>query len=82
MEYLLLSDFDEAEEIDDGIYLLKIRVTEDTEAKEDKHVPFSEGDVFHIRKKAPAEANAIALTDDWMYFNTFKSMLFEYVFKD
>jgi len=82
MEYVLLSDFDEAEEIDDGIYLVKIRVTEDSTVTEDKHAPFSEGDIFQIRKKAPAEANAIALTDDWMYFNSYKSMLFDYVFRD
>jgi len=82
MEYVLLSDFDEAEEIDDGLYLIKTRVTEDSEERESKNAPFSEGDIFHIKKKAPPEADAIALTDDWMYFNTDKSMLFNYVFKE
>jgi hypothetical protein len=82
LQYVLLSDFDEAEEIDDGLYLVKTRVTEDSDESESTLSPFSEGDIFHLRKKAPAEANAIALTDDWMYFNSFKSMLFEYVFQD
>lgn len=82
MQYLLLNDFEDAEEIDDGIYLVQTRVTEESDPSESTKVPFSEGDLWHIRKKAPPEADGIALTDDWMFFNSSKNMLFEYVFKD
>ncbi len=82
MQYVLLSDFETAEEIDDGLYLISTRVTEESDPSESTTIPFSEGDLWRIRKKAPPEADGIALTDDWMFFNSQKNMLFEYVFKN
>ena len=82
MQYVLLTDFDTAEEIDDGLYLINTRITEESDPADSKMIPFSEGDLWKIRKKAPPEADSIALTDDWMFFNSQENMLFDYVFKD
>ena len=85
MRYILLSDFDSAEEIDDAMYLIPCRETEETantaEATPSVNEPFTVGDVYRIRKKAPADADSIAMTDDWMYYNKESGMLFDYVFK-
>jgi hypothetical protein len=82
MRYILLSDFDRAEEFDDGLYVLRTRVTEDTDPSESTMELFSDGDLYRIRKRAPAEADAIAFADDdWMYFNSKETLFFEFVFK-
>lgn len=74
-----MSDFENAEDFDDGFYVIKARVTEDDES-EPTMEPFSEGDLYKIRKLAPADADCIAFTDDWMFCNLEEMLFFEYVF--
>jgi hypothetical protein len=81
MKYLLISDFDNAEEADDGLYVIKTRLTEGSEEEPTMEV-FSEGDIFKIRNSKPTEADAISLQDDWMFYNSGSNTLLSYVFKD
>ena len=81
MKYLLISDFDDAEEADDGLYVLKTRLVEGSEEESTMEL-FSEGDIYKIRKIKPAEADAISLQDDWMFYNSGSNTLLGYVFKD
>lgn len=80
MKYLLISDFDSAEEADDGLYVLKTRLTEGSEEEPTMEV-FSEGDMFRIRKGRPPEADAISLQDDWMFYDSGSNNILGYVFK-
>lgn len=82
MKYFLLSDLENAEELDDGLYAARSRVTEDSNDSEATLEIFSEGDLYRIRKRAPAEADGIAFTDDWMFFNSEETLFFNYVFRD
>jgi hypothetical protein len=81
MKYLLISDFDNAEEADDGLYVLKTRLTEGSEEEPTMEL-FSEGDIYKIRNKKPDEADAISLQDDWMFYSSSSNKLLGYVFKD
>jgi hypothetical protein len=81
LKYILLSDLKNAEDFDDGLYVIKARVTEDDES-EPTMEPFSEGDLYKIRKLAPGEADCIAFTDDWMFCNLKEMLFFDYVFSD
>lgn len=82
MKFFLLSDLENAEELDDGLYAARARVTEDSDSSEATLELFSEGDLYRIRKRAPAEADSIAFTDDWMFFNSKETLFFNYVFRD
>lgn len=82
MKYILLNDFDTLDEFDDGMYFVRPHMAGDLEGEESPLEGFSDGDLYRIRKKAPSEADAIAMTDDWMFYNTENGMLFDYVFKD
>jgi hypothetical protein len=81
MKYLLISDFDSAEEADDGLYVLKARLTVGSDEEPTMEL-FSEGDIYKIRNNKPAEADAISLQDDWMFYNSSSNALLGYVFKD
>ena len=81
MKYILLSDIYETKEVDDGRYMVKCRIAGDTKPEEATIEVFTEGDLYTLRRGAPNEANAIALADDWLYYNTESGMLFDYVFK-
>jgi len=81
MKYILIDNLLNANEVDDGMFLVKAEVAGDTAEEEATMEFFSEGDMFHIKRHRPDEANAIALTDDWMYYDTENGMLFGYVFK-
>lgn len=82
MRYILLEELKGADELDDGIYVVKTRVTEDTDPSLAGMELFSEGDLYKIRKGVPPEADSIAFTDDWMFYNSVKMLFFGYVFKD
>jgi hypothetical protein len=82
MRYILLEELKNADELDDGLYVVKTRVTEDTDPSEAGMEVFSEGDLYKIRKRVPSEADSIAFTDDWMFYNSVKMLFFDYVFKD
>lgn len=81
MKYILLSEFEDAEDFDDGMYFIRPHMAGDLEGHASPLEGFSDGDLYHIRKKAPTEADSIAMTDDWMFYNTENGMLFDYVFK-
>lgn len=81
MKYILIRELLTASEVDDGMFFVKTNITGDTADEEATMEFFSEGDMFHIKRRAPQEANAIALIDDWMYYDTEDGMLFGYVFK-
>lgn len=81
MKYILIDNLFKATEVDDGMFFVKAEVAGDTDRQEATMEFFSEGDMFHIKRRKPPEANAIALTDDWMYYDTENGMLFGYVFK-
>jgi hypothetical protein len=82
MKYILLSDFGHAEEMDDGFYVVKTRSTEGPDSGEVVMEPFSEGDLYKIRKRAPAEADSLVFTDDWRFFSSKTKTLLDYVFRD
>lgn len=82
MKYILLSAFDNVEDFDDGMYFVRPHMAGEMEGEESPLEAFSDGDLYRIRKKAPSDADAIAMTDDWMFYNTENGMLFDYVFKD
>lgn len=81
MKYILIDDLLKASEVDDGMFFVKTSVAGDTTDEEATMEFFSEGDMFHVKRHAPEEADAIALIDDWMYYDTENGMLFGYVFK-
>ncbi len=81
LKYILLSDLENAEDFDDGLYVIKAKLTED-DTSEPTMEPFSEGDMYKIRKRAPADVDCIAFTDDWMFCNLKKMLFFDYVFSD
>ena len=81
MKYILLSDFDIVEDFDDGMYFVRPHMAGEMEGESAPMEGFSDGDLYHIRRYAPPEADSIAMTDDWMFYNTVNGMLFDYVFK-
>ena len=81
MKYILLRDFDNVDDFDDGMYYVRPHMAGDLEGEAVPVEGFSDGDLYHIRRKAPDEADAIAMTDDWMFYNAENGMLFDYVFK-
>jgi hypothetical protein len=82
MKYVLLADLKDAEEYDDGLFAIKTRLTEDDDAEEATVEIFSEGDLYKIRTRRPHDADAIALKDDWKFFNSRTNALLGYVFGD
>ena len=81
MKYILLSDFEGIEDMDDGMYFLKPVAVGDEKDADIEMEAFSDGDLYQIQRKAPPEADSIAMTDDWMFYNAENGMLFDYVFK-
>ena len=83
MMYVLLSDLFDAEEFDDGKYGVKARYSEPGEGEPRVEV-FSEGDLYKIRMRKPKNADAIALTDDWVFWGstTNPANTLGYAFKD
>lgn len=81
MKYIFLSDFEGIEDMDDGMYFLKPVAVGDEKDTDVQMESFSDGDLYQILRKAPPEADAIAMTDDWMFYNAANGMLFDYVFK-
>lgn len=81
MKYLFINDLDKGEEIDDGIYLVKLRSTEGPDSKEASSDVFTDADIFKIKKKAPEGADAVVFTDDWVFYDSKKKALLGYVFK-
>ena len=81
MKIIRLSAFDETEDFDDGMYFVAPENIGDEDPEEVRMEAFSDGDLFIIRHNAPTEADAMAMTDDWMFYNTENGMLFDYVFK-
>lgn len=80
MKYVLLSDFEDPEEFDDALYGVKTRNTPGSDEQVTIEI-FSENDLYMIRKNLPPEANALALKDDWMFWNTESDTYYGYVFK-
>jgi len=80
MKYILLKDLDDAEEVDDGIYLVKVRTAE--EPSNPLLEPFSEGDMYRIRKRRPEHADSLLFKDDWMFYDSKSKTVLGYVFKD
>lgn len=80
MKYILIKDFDAAEEYDDGKYLVKARLTPGDESPA-TFEPFTEHDIFKATKRAPEGADALILKDDWIYYSTKLRKELGYAFK-
>jgi hypothetical protein len=80
MKYVLISDLENPEEFHDGLYGARTRNTPDSDEPVVIEV-FSENDLYTIRNFSPPEADALALMDDWMYWNSKANMFYGYVFK-
>jgi hypothetical protein len=79
MKYVLLSDLDSLEAFDDGLYGVKARLTPGSGEPATYEV-FSENDLYRIRKSAPPKADALALTDDWVWWDSRTNAFYGYVF--
>ena len=79
MQYAMLTDFVDPEEYDDALYGVMVKDTEGSVGPE-SIFQFSAGDVFAIRNGAPDGADAIALKDDWVYWNSESDTYFGNVF--
>jgi hypothetical protein len=80
MKYVLIADLVEPEEFDDALYTVRTRVTPDAN-DEPTYELFSENDLYVIDKRKPEEADALALTDDWVFWDTKRNKFLGYVFK-
>ena len=81
MKYILITDLDGAEEFDDGLYAIKTRLTPDDTSEPTREL-FSDGDIFKIKKKLPQGADAMALKDDWVFWNQRTGEFMSYAFRD
>jgi hypothetical protein len=84
MKYILLKDLEgDLEELDDAVYAIRTRSTgQEQEDAQPTRELLSEADIFRIRKNAPEGADAIAFTDDWVYWNSVSKDVISYVFRD
>lgn len=80
MTYILISDLDTAEEFDDGLYGVHVRYSLEGEGMPRIEL-FSEGDVFKIKRHKPETADALAMTDDWVYWDSRNDKTMGYAFK-
>jgi hypothetical protein len=80
MKFVLISDLEHPEEFDDALYGVRTRNTPDSDEPVTIEI-FSENDLYTIRNNTPAGANALALKDDWMYWDTKTNTFYGYVFK-
>lgn len=78
---MLISDFAQAEEFDDGLYGIHVRYTTPNEGEPRVEV-FSEGDIFRVNRHKPESADALAMTDDWVFWDSRTATTLGYAFKN